>query len=713
MRTPTGEQPLVTLASAGTSIVLRTSDSSLPTVLHWGTDLGSVDDGELGALAAATASGVSPSALDEPWPLTLLPTEADGWSGRPGIELVRNDRLVIPHWSDIHWRVEGQAFLLTATAGGLEFRLSLALDDAGVITVRQSIRNTGSDRLGVASLESTLPVTGHAGEILDFSGKWIHERQPQRSPFTEGSLSRETRRGRTGHDSPYLLVAGTRGFDDRSGEVWATHLAWSGDSVYRRDNLPETLPLIGTGELLRPGEVVLEPGELYEAPASIFVWSDRGLDGLSARLHSSLRARPTHPRTPRPVVLNTWEAVYFDHDQDRLLALAEVAAAVGVERFVLDDGWFLHRRSDQAGLGDWFVDPGVWPDGLHPLVDRVRGLGMEFGLWVEPEMVNLDSDLARAHPDWVLGPSDRHPRSWRHQQVLDLTNREARSWVLTRIAALVEEHDLAYLKWDHNRDIHEGLTRDGRGAVHEQTSALYGILDQLKERFPALEIESCASGGGRVDLGVLAHTDRVWASDTNDPLERIPIQRWTELLIPPELVGSHIGPERAHTTGRHSDLGFRMAATLFASAGLELNILNCTAEEQRQLADWHRFYKRVRQTIHTGTLHHPATGEGGTELTGAVAQDRTHAIYRYARLQAAGSSGGVRIAFAGLDEEPLYRVDVVDAVPPATLRDVVAPGWYRDGSITLRGEALMRLGLVAPILNPSQAIVLELTAVDE
>jgi alpha-galactosidase len=219
-----------------------------------------------------------------------------------------------------------------------------------------------------------------------------------------------------------------------------------------------------------------------------------------------------------------WEAVYFDHDLDRLTELARRAAAVGAERYVLDDGWFGSRREETRGLGDWTVSPEVWPDGLAPLADRVHDLGMQFGLWFEPEMVNPDSDLYRAHPEWVLGAA-RLPPSWRHQQVLNLAHPDAYAYILERLDALLTEYDIAYLKWDHNRDVVDA-------PVHAQTLAVYRLLDELRARHPGVEIESCSSGGARVDLGILARIDRVWGSDSNDALERQHIQRWTALLLP-------------------------------------------------------------------------------------------------------------------------------------------------------------------------------------
>jgi alpha-galactosidase len=329
--------------------------------------------------------------------------------------------------------------------------------------------------------------------------------------------------------------------------------------------------------------VALGPGEEYATPPLLATYSGDGLDGLSDAYHRFVRDRPSHPRTPRPVVLNTWEAVYFDHRPDRLGELAEVAARLGVERFVLDDGWFGGRRSDAAGLGDWWVATEVWPEGLGPLIRRVRSLGMEFGLWVEPEGVNPDSDLFRAHPDWVLGPPGRLPMPWRQQQVLDLANADCFGFILQRLEELLSSHDIAFLKWDHNRDLVEA-GHAGRPGVHAQTLAAYRLLDQLRRRHPTVEIESCASGGGRVDLGILARTDRVWASDTNDALERQHIQRWTQLLLPPELVGTHVGPPRSHTTGRTHDLAFRVATALFGHVGFAWEMAWARAREQQALA---------------------------------------------------------------------------------------------------------------------------------
>lgn len=693
------------IAAGGTAVILAVPTRGFPRVLHWGADPGDLEASDLRDVEAATQRGVSSSALDDAWPLTILPTETDGWAGRPGFVAEVGDELVVAGWDEFTLERETSGVRFRAASESLVFQYALRIDEAGLIHVEQAIGNLGGAAARIHVLEATLPVGGAAQEVLDFSGRWTRERSPQRTPLTQGAIVRESRRGRTGHDSPFLLAVGTRGFDHGTGEVWATHLAWSGDSVYRRDTLPESATIIGAGEMLRPGEIVLEPGQSYTAPEALFAWSDQGLDGIAARFHRSLRSRLSHPTTPRPVMLNTWEAVYFDHDEARLLELADVAVSVGVERFVLDDGWFLNRRTDDAGLGDWFVDDSVWPRGLHPLVDRVHGNGMQFGLWVEPEMISLDSDLARAHPDWILRPRTHLPRSWRNQYVIDLANPEAWSTILDRLSSLVDEYSIDYLKWDQNRDIHEAVP-GGRAGVHAHTRAVYRLLDALRDRFPRLEIESCASGGARVDLGILQRTDRVWASDTNDPLERLNIQRWTELLLPPELIGSHVGPEHAHTTGRHADLAFRMAATLFASPGIETNIAALSPEDRDRLAQWIRFYKRHRGLIHSGTLLHGSTGDSGTELTGVVDAAAHTALYRYARVATSEFAAPPRLLLPGLDPRTRYRVSLVEELSTPTVRDSVPPPWFTRREASGAGASLSTIGLAAPLLGPGSALVL-------
>ncbi|MEB0004964.1 alpha-galactosidase [Cryobacterium sp. RTC2.1] len=703
--------------------------------MHWGADLGALSGPELAALADAAIPAVPPSSIDVPLRLSLLPTLAEGWSGRPGLSGFRRGvagsagsagSIGSGRPADLALRLEavqrrGARSLRIDTAdaaASVSVSTDLELTVEGVLRVRHTLTNTGDTDFELGSLDMTLPVPDRAGELLDFTGLWSHERRPQRTRLAHGVWSRESRHGRPGHDDPFLSVAGVPGFGFRRGEVWAVHLAWSGDKRVWAERSALGAATLGSGELLAPGELALPAGAGYTSPWTVAAYSATGLDGLSARLHPWIRSWATI-HDPRPVVLNTWEAVYFDHDLPTLTRLVEAAARAGVERFVLDDGWFTGRTDDKRALGDWFVDPVTWPGGLHPLVERVHAAGLSFGLWVEPEMVSLDSELARAHPDWVLGAAGS--LEWRFQRVLDLGNPDAFAYVLARLTALLDQYPIAYLKWDHNRDLLGG-------SAHRQTEAVYRLLGTLRAAHPGLEIESCASGGARIDLGILPLVDRVWTSDTNDPLERQQIQRYTGVLVPPEYLGGHLGAATAHTTGRTASLGFRLATALFGSAGIEWDLTRASAGELEAVAGWIAEYKRLRPLLHSGVVVHADASDPALELHGVVAGDGASAVFAYVALAAPRTALPASLRFPGLDPDARYTVrpltiggavdpgaepsgageSGVPTIEPRVIQDA-APAWLQHGSETLSGTVLAEVGLPAPLLAPEQAALFELT----
>jgi alpha-galactosidase len=321
-------------------------------------------------------------------------------------------------------------------------------------------------------------------------------------------------------------------------------------------------------------------------------------------------------------------------------------------------------------------------------------------------MVNEDSDVMRRHPDWLLAPPAHAVRTWRHQQVLDVANPEVADYLVERISAIVGEYGIDYVKWDQNRDLMEAV-HAGRAGVDAHTRAVYAVIDEIRARHPHLEIESCASGGARVDLGILERTDRVWASDTNDPIERLAIQRWSELLLPLELIGSHVGPARAHTTGRVTDLGIRMSTALFGSAGIEWDITECSPEELVLLSSWITVYKRVRGLLHSGRLIHPEYADPGATLTGVIAQDRSHALYRLARTETGPHALPPALRLPGLDRSGRYRVSPVIGLPVPRGLDVTPPPWLARGELILPGSVLADVGVRVPLLAPAEAIMLE------
>ncbi|MEY2848829.1 MAG: hypothetical protein RI885_1494, partial [Actinomycetota bacterium] len=620
-------QPIY-LRSGSTSILLDLGSDD-PRIVHWGADLGEVppDPG-------VVVPPVAHSAFDVPVQPSVLPQASRGWRGRAGLRGHREGTAFSPRLSLVEVAAVDPAhctLLLRDEACGLEVRIEYTLDAHGMLEVDQTVINTGSSAYSIEGMTIQVPLPAQATEALDLTGRWSGERHPQRHVIQQGTWVRSGRHGRTGHDATLAMVAGTPGFASRTGEVWALHLGWSGNHESFIDALPSGDVMVGVGELLEPGEILLAAGESYRSPRAFCVYSPHGLDGVGDVFHEWMRSRPGHPATPRPVILNTWEAVYFEHDLPTLLELADAAADLGVERFVLDDGWFLGRRHDRAGLGDWYVDDTVWPDGLGPLIEHVHARGMQFGLWVEPEMINEDSALAREHPEWISGPADRTPLGWRSQQVLDLAEPEAWRHVFERLDSILHDNRIDYLKWDQNRD-HLEAGHGGRASTHDQTIALYGLLDALREAHPSVEIESCSSGGGRVDLGILARTDRVWASDTNDALERQIIQRWTTLVVPPELVGAHIGPERSHTTGRTHDLAFRAITAMFGHLGLEWDVRTLDEGDRERLRGFIDYYKTRRALIHSGRLVHVDHPDPATTAYGVVDRSGDAALFVVATL---------------------------------------------------------------------------------
>jgi alpha-galactosidase len=697
----------------GACVVVAHPPAGLPWVAHWGADLGDLTLTDLTALDAATSRQTRPGTLDAAWRLSLLPAEADGWAGRPAVLVTRSGLPVFPRWTVTETTTNDTAVDVIGTdaEAGLTVRTRIEIGAGGLVLVEHDLTNLGAGPVEVGWLEPTLPVPRSADHLTTFAGRWTREKVPLTTLMPRGSTTRQSRRGRPGHDAPTITVASVAAPRDRSGEIWAVHLGWSADTTYRTDRMTDHVTLLGAGELLRPGEVVLQPGETYRSPVAYFAWSDTGLDGMTARFHTWLRARPQHPRGPRPLVLNTWEAVYFDHDPRLLAKLAERAAEVGVELFVLDDGWFHDRRDDTRGLGDWRVDPAVWPDGLEPLAEQVHALGMQFGLWFEPEMVNLDSDLARARPEWLLHNPAHVPTpdglSWRTQYLLDLAEPAAWEHIRTQIDTLVTRLGIDFIKWDHNRDLVEPL-HDGRPGTHAQTLATYRLIARLKADHPGLEIESCSSGGARSDFGILAVTDRVWASDSNDPVERQDIQRWTQLLLPPELVGGHVGPTTSHSSGRTTDLSYRLATSLMGSAGFEWDILQCSPEELTTITRFAALYKEVRHILHTGVAVHADPSDAALRVVGSVTAERDQALFSIASIATLEDALPERIRLHGLDQDRRYRVRLRNEIGAAR-SGWITPAWLTQGEITLTGRMLSTVGLQIPVLWPAQALVLHLT----
>lgn len=698
--------------SGSTSLVVDTSGGA-PEIVYWGPALDVADASVLAAARPpATAGG-----LDTIAPLAIVPEYGSGFPGHPGILGSRNDGSAwAPRFVVVTEQMADDGDRLVVGCrddpAALQIDHEIEATAGGGHRIRATLTNLGDTDYRLDELSISVTVPPHAGELITFHGRWCRELHPQRRPFGPGAFVAENRRGRTSHEHPPLVWAGSAGFGEQHGEVWGAHLAWSGNSRLAAERLPDGRCRFQLGELLHPGEITLGPGESYDTPWVILAGSDRGLTPASRVFHGYVRSLPAHRTTPRPVTLNVWEAVYFDHDLGRLTALAERAAEVGIERFVLDDGWFGSRRDDTSGLGDWWVSPDAHPDGLAPLIERVRSLGMTFGLWVEPEMVNPDSDLYRAHPDWALTTTGYEPVLGRHQLVLDLARPEAYAEILGRLDTILADHDIDYVKWDMNRDHVQGSGADGRAGTHRQTLALYRLLDELRSRHPIVEFESCSSGGARIDHAILERTARVWTSDCNDAVERQTIQRWASTFVPIDVLGAHVGPSTAHTTGRTHTLAFRAATALFGHFGVEWNLLDASDAERAELAEWIALYRRHRGLLHHGDVVRIDHGPGGTDehalAHGVLAPDRSEALIAYVQMSTAVHLAPLPLRIPDLDPSLTYRVTL--AAPLRAARWLTRDRLSIHDGIDLTGKQLAAHGIRLPVAGPESAIILHLEA---
>lgn len=693
------------------SVLVAAEGSGGPCVVHWGEPL----EGAQAAPALKVAWG---GRLAEPPPLSLMCTEGQGWFGEPALSLHPDGAA----WLDLKldgFEAANDAVRATLrdVAAGLTVELRLLLDaETGVLVSRATLR---SDRaVEVRWLASACwPLPERAGEMLTLSGAWADEFRTHLGPCPPGLFERGSRRGRSSHEGYPGLVVGEAGFGEDHGEVWGATLGWSGDHRMLLEPLDDGGRQMQLGVRLAPGELVVRPGQPFETPPAYAAYSARGLNGLRRKLHAHARRRVLPAgvaKHSRPVTLNTWEAMYFAQSEAKVLALAEDAAALGVERFVVDDGWFVGRRDDERALGDWTVDAAKYPRGLAPVAERVHALGMQFGLWVEPEGVSPDSELHRAHPDWALSDAGREPRLARHQLLLDLTRPDVAEHLFATLDRLLRETPIDYLKWDMNRPLTDAATvvnGVARPAHRAYTVALHALIDRVRAAHPGVEIEACASGGGRADWGMLARSERVWTSDNLDPLDRLRIQEGASLFLPPEVMGAHVGARRAHVTGRETGLDFRTHVAMFGAFGVEAAPAAMDARDRDRLAAHIAQHKRLRPLIHGQELFHVKPDADHVAVV-SVSEGRDHALLGLYRTGSGIAGRPTTVRLRALDPAATYTLRLLQPVDRGVTGSLIdAPAWLA-GEVRQSGSALAALGLTFQLPRPLTSLLLELTRVE-
>lgn len=688
------------LGAGKASYVLHVDEDGRLLNQHWGAR---VPDGALSPDFShyPTLASFDPRTNALPWE---LPTRGSGWYGEPAVAATnaRGDDMVqltyvshaiymgknrLPGLPATFARREGDAEtleieLMDRLTGLRVTAVYGVFERTGAITRSLRLKNeSGEDMQINGVLSASAPVHGSGYDVIHLKGAWARERHVMRQTQGEGEYRIFSQRGASGHEANPFLALCERSATEFSGEVWAVSLVYSGsfEALSYVNNTENSRLSIG----LNPDVFTwkLEPGETFVSPEAAMVYSPDGLNGMSHafhRLYSENLMRSKWFERDRPILINNWEATYFNFNEEKILQIARRAKELGVEMLVLDDGWFGKRNTDNCSLGDWVVNPEKLPGGLNGLSDRLHDLGLKFGLWFEPEMISPDSDLYRAHPDWCLHVDGRARVEMRNQLILDLSRKEVQDYIIESVSAVLESARIEYVKWDMNRNMTEPFSgaqtpERQKETQHRYMLGLYRVLEEITARFPEILFESCSGGGGRFDPGMLYYMPQTWTSDDSDAAERMFIQYGTSFVYPPCAMGAHVSAVPNHQTGRTTAMQTRGDVALGGNFGFELDLSQLSdadAETVRRLIERE---KQVRTLVRTGEFtrllspfDHPYAAWQFR------ARDNSEALICAYRLMTRPATPHLLLRASGLDESAAYMDD--------------------DGN-TCSGAALTRYGL--------------------
>ena len=688
------------LGAGKASYVLHVDEDGRLLNQHWGAR---VPDGALSPDFShyPTLASFDPRTNALPWE---LPTRGSGWYGEPAVAATNakgDDMVQLTYVSHAIYMGKNRLPGLPATfarregdAETLEIELMDRLtglrvtavygvfEETGAITRSLRLKNeSGEDMQINGVLSASAPVHGSGYDVIHLKGAWARERHVMRQTQGEGEYRIFSQRGASGHEANPFLALCEKSATEFSGEVWAVSLVYSGsfEALSYVNNTENSRLSIG----LNPDVFTwkLEPGETFVSPEAAMVYSPDGLNGMSHafhRLYSENLMRSKWFERDRPILINNWEATYFNFNEEKILQIARRAKELGVEMLVLDDGWFGKRNTDNCSLGDWVVNPEKLPGGLNGLSDRLHDLGLKFGLWFEPEMISPDSDLYRAHPDWCLHVDGRARVEMRNQLILDLSRKEVQDYIIESVSAVLESARIEYVKWDMNRNMTEPFSgaqtpERQKETQHRYMLGLYRVLEEITARFPEILFESCSGGGGRFDPGMLYYMPQTWTSDDSDAAERMFIQYGTSFVYPPCAMGAHVSAVPNHQTGRTTAMQTRGDVALGGNFGFELDLSQLSdadAETVRRLIERE---KQVRTLVRTGEFtrllspfDHPYAAWQFR------ARDNSEALICAYRLMTRPATPHLLLRASGLDESAVYMDD--------------------DGN-TCSGAALTRYGL--------------------
>ena len=564
-------------------------------------------------------------------------------------------------------------FLKDALTGAKLALLYTIFDEYSAIARSAYIENAGEKNLHVLNMMSlSLDLPDKDYEWMQLSGAWSRERYIKNRTLEQGITAIDSMRGNSSHEHNPFLALKRHNTDENAGEAIGISLVYSGNFRMQAEVDTHDVTRITAGINPEGFDWKLEPGESFQTPEAVLVYSENGLNGMSQtfqKLYAKRLARGYWRDKARPILNNNWEATYFDFTEDRLVEIAKKAKECGVELFVLDDGWFGARRNDRAGLGDWVANEELLPNGIKGLSERIEALGLKFGLWFEPEMVNEDSDLYREHPDWAIQIPGREGSLCRNQYVLDLTRKEVRDYAYESVASILRSANIEYVKWDMNRQLSDigsyGLPADRQGELyHRYVLAVYEMQERLVTEFPHLLLENCSGGGARFDPGMLYYSPQIWCSDDTDAVERLKIQESTAMIYPLSTMGAHVSDCPNHTVGRVTPFETRGHVALAGTFGYELDITKIPEEDRQMIPKQVAMYHKYNDLVRSGDYYRIASYQENHyfDCYEVVSKDKSEALVTFVQVINRPNYKSRRITLKGLDPQKNYCLEGEDTV---------------------------------------------------
>ncbi len=546
-------------------------------------------------------------------------------------------------------------------------------EDVDAVTRSVRVVNAGAEAVYLTKvLSASFDMDNNEFDLITLHGSWGRERHIQRRKVGYGIQGTSSIRGESGHqDHPFMALAAKNSTQDQ-GEVYGFNFIYSGNytAMVEMGQFDTVRTLIG----INPCDFKwkLEPGNTFQAPEAVLVYSDEGIGGMSRNFHDLYRnhlIRGEYRNKKRPILINNWEATYFDFNTDKLLSIAKEAASLGIEMLVMDDGWFSNRNSDNCALGDWVVNEEKLAGGLHYLVEEVNRLGMKFGIWFEPEMISPDSDLYRAHPDWAIAVPQRTAGLARNQYVLDLSRKEVTDYIYESVATILRSANIEYVKWDMNRPLSDlgsiALPADRQGELfHRYVLGVYELQERLMKEFPHLLLENCSGGGARFDPGMLYYSPQIWCSDDTDAIERLEIQEGTSMVYPLSAMGAHISDCPNHTVGRVTPFETRGYVALAGTFGYELDVTKIPEEDRAMIPEQINMYHKYNDLVRMGDYYRIASYSENHKYDcwQVVSKDKKEALVTYVQVLNSANSKSKKLRLKGLEPSKKYRIEGTERV---------------------------------------------------